>query len=499
MDTASTAATLPKLKNWFGLNPMQIEYVGASTSLGAILGLLIIATAVGPRFSRKTILLLDSAAYVAGFVLVGVVPSYTVCIIGRTILGVAHGVSTMIVPVYVGEISPKEYRGLFISLNTAALNLGLPVGFGLAMVLESQHLNVTKWLFVINGALSLLIAFLMALFVPNSPRDLVFRGKLKEAQNVIKRLNYPDTLSQEEMIEEVNVLIKVFDDNKKAQFKDLFTQRNNLQALVIACVLQIAKQSSGFTALQYSSGYLFRLTGYASGMVGINQLPNLLLGLVQFMMAVGSLLTIDHLGRRRLLLISTVAMALGLVVLGGSFVILTGFEQINNPGCEDYSRCGSCVLDTKCGWATNIGQCMPQNTSRSTMVDSNSVVLLSDTCHLQSTRDHVGSWMAIVSLIFSLGSFSLGLGSIPWVIQAEMFGQALRSKAGSVAAIANWLFSFIWTVSFLQLAFTITLPAIFWLYSVLLVATLASVYWKIPETKGKALEEISANISGLGD
>ncbi|KAJ2685995.1 hypothetical protein GGH99_003604 [Coemansia sp. RSA 1285] len=442
---------------------MQIEYVGASTSLGAILGLLIIATAVGPRFSRKTILLLDSAAYVAGFVLVGVAPSYTVCIVGRTILGVAHGVSTMIVPVYVGEISPKEYRGLFISLNTAALNLGLPVGFGLAMILESQHLNI------------------------------------KEAQNVIKRLNYPDTLSQEEMIEEVNVLIKVFDDNKKAQFKDLFTQRNTLQALVIACVLQIAKQSSGFTALQYFSGYLFRLTGYASGMVGMNQLPNLLLGLAQFMMAVGSLLTIDHLGRRRLLLISTVAMAVGLVVLGGSFVILTGFEQINNPRCEDYSRCGSCALDTKCGWAANMGQCMPQHASRPTMMDSNSVVLLSDTCHLQSTRDHVGSWMAIVSLIFSLGSFSLGLGSIPWVIQAEMFGQALRSKAGSVATIANWLFSFIWTVSFLQLAFTITLPGIFWLYSVLLVTTLASVYWKIPETKGKALEEISANISGLAD
>ncbi|KAJ2677599.1 hypothetical protein GGH99_005791 [Coemansia sp. RSA 1285] len=192
-------------------------------------------------------------------------------------------------------------------------------------------------------------------------------------------------------------------------------------------------------------------------------------------------------------------MAVGLVVLGGSFVILTGFEQINSPRCEGYSRCGSCVLDTKCGWAANMGQCMSQHTSRPTMMDSNSVVLLSDTCHLQSTRDHVGSWMAIVSLIFSLGSFSLGLGSIPWVIQAEMFGQALRSKAGSVAAIANWLFSFIWTVSFLQLAFTITLPAIFWLYAVLLVTTLASVYWKIPETKGKALEEISANISGLGD
>ncbi|KAJ2854132.1 hypothetical protein GGI22_004600, partial [Coemansia erecta] len=278
-----------------------------------------------------------------------------------------------------------------------------------------------------------------------------------------------------------------------ARFRDLFTA-GNTKALGIVCMLQIAKQSSGFSALQYFSGYLFKLSGLLSG-IGLNHLPNLLLGLVQFIMAIGSLLSIDHLGRRRLLLISTVAMVIGLTVLGGSFVALTGFEQINKPRCESYSRCGSCVLDTRCGWAEVDGQCISAKSDDGTNVDA----MLSDTCHLQSTRDHVGSWMAVVSLIFSLGSFSLGLGSIPWVIQAEMFSQALRSKAGSMSAIANWLFSYIWTVSFLQLAFVITLPAIFWLYAVLLVTILASVYWMIPETKGRALEEIVADISNTDD
>ncbi|KAJ1890928.1 hypothetical protein LPJ81_005843, partial [Coemansia sp. IMI 209127] len=221
----STAATLSRIKQRFGLSPVQTEYIGASTSLGAILGLLIIVAFGGTRCSRKTLLLTDSIAYVAGFVMVGVATNYTVFVAGRTILGIAHGVSTMIVPVYVGEISPKEYRGLFITFNTAALNLGLPLGFGLAMGLDS-YVDISRWLFIISGVLSLAFASLVARFVPNSPRDLVYHGRLEKAQEVIKKLSYPDTLTQYEMVQEINALVKVFEENKKARFKDLFTAGN---------------------------------------------------------------------------------------------------------------------------------------------------------------------------------------------------------------------------------------------------------------------------------
>ncbi|KAI9500654.1 hypothetical protein GGI25_004541 [Coemansia spiralis] len=490
LDTASAAATLSLIKDRFKLNPLQLEYIGASTSLGAIPGLLIVI-AIGSRCSRKAILLVDSIAYVVGFALVGAATNFTIYIAGRTILGVAHGVSTMIVPVYVGEISPKELRGLFITFNTAALNLGLPIGFALSMLLELK-VDSSRWVFIVNGALSLAFAILIVIFVPNSPRDLIFRGKLEKAQLVIQKLNYPNAFSQDDAAKEVHVLAKNFDEDSKPKFKDLFSA-GNLRALTISCVLQIAKQSSGFSALQYFSGYLFKLAGLSHGKI-LGQLPNLLLGSVQFIMAFGSLMTIDRLGRRKLLLVSSLAMAVGLIALGGSFVAITGFEQINKSQCEEYTRCGSCVLDSACGWAAEMGKCMIMQYSS----DANTMVL-SGSCHLHSTRDHVGSWLAVVSLILSLGAFALGLGSIPWVIQAEMFSQALRSKAGSVAAIVNWLFSYIWTVSFLQLAYVITLPVIFWLYATLLVSILFSVYWAIPETTGRTLEDIVDGISNEAD
>ncbi|KAJ1816199.1 hypothetical protein LPJ56_002423 [Coemansia sp. RSA 2599] len=235
--------------------------------------------------------------------------------------------------------------------------------------------------------------------------------------------------------------------------------------------------------MQHFSGYIFKILGLAKGRT--SQVPTILLGMVQLLCAIVSLSIIDTVGRRRLLLISTLVMGMGLAVLGGSFVMVTGFDQITKTQCEEYVRCGSCLLDTKCGWSAEAGKCLPQRPFA-----ANSSMLL-DSCPLDTGRERVGSWIAVCSFIVSLGAMSLGLGNIPWIIQAEMFSQALRSKAGGVASILNWVFSYVSTVSFLQLAFAVTLPGVFWLYAGLLAIAIASVYWAIPETTGKTLEEIA--------
>ncbi|KAJ2056726.1 hypothetical protein GGI17_006044 [Coemansia sp. S146] len=486
LDTTAISGTLSKLKDRYRLNAMQIEYLGASTSLGAILGLLLFIVAAS-RFSRKSMLLMSSLVYATGSMLVGVSTNYTMCIVGRTVIGVALGVSSMIAPVYIGELSPKEFRGLFITFNMVAINLGMPVGYTLIMVLNVGE-NCSLWAFIINSLLCLCLAALLFMLVPNSPRDLIYRGKFEEAKAVIRQLNHPKLLSEEDIASQADSLKKAIqsEEGLSPKFSHLFNVSNR-KALAISCMLQVAKQSSGFSALQYFSVYLFKILGLTK--THASQLPIILLGLVQFLAAAASLGIIDRLGRKRLLLISTISMAAGLVVLGGSFVAITGFDQVNKSSCVGYTRCGSCLLDTACGWETQTGLCL----SRQPLLSSSSH--LSYSCPMDTVRSRAGSWLAVASIIFSLGAFSLGLGSIPWVIQSEMFSQALRSKAGAVAAISNWIFSYIWTVSFLHLAFVMTLPVIFWLYAFLVVAAIASVYWAIPETTGIALEDIARDAS----
>ncbi|KAJ2635108.1 hypothetical protein GGF40_003807 [Coemansia sp. RSA 1286] len=426
-------------------------------------------------------LVMTTVAHVTGLTLYGVATSFALCIVGRVLVGIGHGVATTIAPVYIGEISPKEHRGLFISFFTVGINFGMPVGFALAMAMQSNP-NSSKWLFIFASALSLFVAILLLLLVPNSPRDLIYRGQLEKAKDVVKMLARPEMLSETEVSSQVRTLTKVIKSEAAPRFRDLFS-RANRRSLAVACTLQVAKQVSGFNVLQSFSGYVFKIIGLAKG--STLQVPTILLGTVQLICAVASLGIVDILGRRKLLLLSTLVMAMGLVVLGGSFVMITGFDQIIKSRCEEYIRCGSCLLDTKCGWSAEADKCMLQQPP--TM---GSPVLL-DSCPLSTTRERVGSWVAVCSFILSLGAMSLGLGSIPWIIQSEMFSQALRSKASGVASIFNWAFSYVSTVSFLQLAFAITMPGVFWLYAGLVVTTVLSVYWAIPETTGKTLEEIS--------
>ncbi|KAJ2741612.1 hypothetical protein GGI20_005068 [Coemansia sp. BCRC 34301] len=325
------------------------------------------------------------------------------------------------------------------------------------------------------------------MLVPNSPRDLICRGKMEEAKAVIQKLSHPKQLAKEDIENQVDTLLNAMrSEQELPKFSHLFNASNR-KTLAISCMLQAAKQSSGFSALQYFSVYLFKILGLTKSHA--SQLPIILLGLVQFLAAAASLGIIDRLGRKRLLLVSTLSMATGLLVLGGSFVAITGFDQVNKPTCAGYIRCGSCLLDTSCGWETQMSKCLP----RQPLVSGGT--FLSDSCPMNTVRSSGSSWLAVAAIIFSLGAFSLGLGSIPWVIQAELFSQALRSKAGAVAAIFNWVFSYIWTVSFLHLAFIVTLPVIFWLYAFLVLAAIASIYWAIPETTGLALEDIARNSS----
>ncbi|KAJ2451246.1 hypothetical protein GGF42_004306 [Coemansia sp. RSA 2424] len=363
----------------------------------------------------------------------------------------------------------------------------MPIGYTLIMILSTGK-GCSQRMFVINSLLSLVIAALLFMLVPNSPRDLIYRGKFEEAKTVIQKLNHPKHFAEEDIVSQVDSLKKAMQSEQdlSPKFSHLFNASNR-KALVISCMLHVAKQSSGFGALQYFSVYLFKGLGLTKNHT--SQLPIILLGLVQFLAAVASLGIIDRLGRKRLLLISTLSMAAGLVVLGGSFVAITGFEQINKSSCTDYTRCGSCLFDTACGWEAQAGICLPRQPLLS------SGAHLSDSCPMDTVYSRGSSWLAVASIIFSLGAFSLGLASIPWIIQAEMFSQALRSKGGAVAAVFNWTFSYIWTVSFLQLAFVVTLPVIFWLYASLVVAGIASVYWAIPETTGLALEDITRDAS----
>jgi hypothetical protein len=89
-----------------------------------------------------------------------------------------------------------------------------------------------------------------------------------------------------------------------------------------------------------------------------------------------------------------------------------------------------------------------------------------------------------------VAAFAISLGPIFWLMNAEIYPLNVRSKAAAVGTMANWLFNFIVSLTFLVLIDALGRTGAFWLYAAIGIVTLWFCWKYVPETKGKRLEEI---------
>ena len=100
--------------------------------------------------------------------------------------------------------------------------------------------------------------------------------------------------------------------------------------------------------------------------------------------------------------------------------------------------------------------------------------------------------LALAGAMGFVAFFAIGLGPITWVILSEIFPLKIRGKAIGIALFANWLFNYIIAFTFLILIQKLGISGTFLLYGIITLAALFFIYFFIPETKGKSLEEIEA-------
>ena len=104
------------------------------------------------------------------------------------------------------------------------------------------------------------------------------------------------------------------------------------------------------------------------------------------------------------------------------------------------------------------------------------------------------SWLALACLIVYIASFAVGLGPVFWLMISEIFPLRIRGAAMSVCTVANWAFNFLVSFTFLSLVSAISRPGTFWVYAAIGIAALLFFFWRVPETKGRALEDIEAEL-----
>ena len=214
--------------------------------------------------------------------------------------------------------------------------------------------------------------------------------------------------------------------------------------LILSIGLMFFQQFTGMNAVIFNAASIFSAAGFKNGkLVGIT------IGLMQFLGTCLACLIIERTGRRILLLISSITLAVSQLGLGLYF-------EIYIP---------------------------PHDESQSSDA-------LSSIIH--SVEASKISWLSVFCLIFFNLGHALAWGPIPWLVMSEIFPLRARGPAGSISVLSNWLAAFIVTLTFNSLQSSFTVPGAYWFYAGWLLLGFVFVYLLMPETKGKTLEEIEA-------
>ncbi|XP_010999097.1 solute carrier family 2, facilitated glucose transporter member 5 isoform X1 [Camelus dromedarius] len=267
---------------------------------GGFLGSLMVGPLVN-KLGRKGTLLFNNIFSIVPAVLMGcskVAESFEMIVVARLLVGTCAGLSSNVVPMYLGELAPKNLRGALGVVPQLFITIGILVAqiFGLRSILANKQgwpvlLGVTG----IPAALQLLLLP----FFPESPRYLLIQRKDEEtAKNALRRLRGWDDVDTE--IEEIQEEDKAEKAAGFVSVRKLFSMRSLRWQVVSIIVLMGGQQLSGVNAIYYYADQIYLSAGVKEQDV---QYVTAGTGAVNVLMTVCAVFVVELLGRRFLLLL----------------------------------------------------------------------------------------------------------------------------------------------------------------------------------------------------
>ncbi|KAM7263293.1 hypothetical protein ACFE04_000976 [Oxalis oulophora] len=282
----------------------------------------------------------------------------------------------------------------------------------------------------ILGTLPCLILIPALFFIPESPRWLAKMGMTEDFEASLQVLRGFDTDISSEVYE-IKKSVASTGKRTAIRFADLKRKRYWFP-LMVGIGLLILQQLCGINAILFYSSTIFESAGISSSKVA-----TLGLGVVQVLATGVTTWLVDKAGRRLLLIISAVGTTICMLLVAIAFYL----ESIGSVDSQMYSIAGT---------------------------------------------------MSLAGLVAMMICFSLGLGAIPWIIMSEILPVNIKSLAGSIATLANWLTS--WGITMTaNILLTWSSAGTFTFYTAVSAFTVVFVSLWVPETKGRTLEEIQSS------
>ncbi|XP_029352657.1 solute carrier family 2, facilitated glucose transporter member 12 [Echeneis naucrates] len=490
-----TSGVLLQLRGVLSLSCRQQELLVSSHLLGALL----ICFAGGPildRYGRRCSLFLSALLVVAGTIVLIALTSLVTLTLGRMIVGMGTALSGTAACLYIAEISPRERRGLLVTLYELMLVVGVMLGFSCNYAFATlSHGWAYTFGLVIPPAL-LQIGALM--FLPLSPRFLVSQGKVEEAKQVLARMRGGVTEHVEQELRDIQAGIKVESEHS---FWELFSAKSNLRSrLLTGVVLVFLQQATGQPNIISYASPLLRSVGFNSDSAAT--LASTGFGVVKVVGTIPAVLLVDRVGTKSFLCVGAVTMGISLVVLG-TLTLQSHTHLTSLCNSHDTLNETHMLLDLK-----NTSTDLDDNEIFSTAVPSHWIDEVTQRINWEDEwisqsgggRTPVEvpfslKWASLITLLVFVAAFSFSLGPMVYVVLSEIFPMGVRGRAVSVVSAFNWATNLLISMTFLSFTEMFGVPTVMFCYAAMSFILLIFVILCVPETKGRTLEEISKELA----
>jgi len=401
---------------------------------------------VGEQLGRRRELLLGAGLYMGSSVLTqcssGAWGSagYTIVFAARLVYGFGIGFSMHAAPLYIAEISPPDVRGTLVAAKEAFIVGGIMFGFGAIAVFEKAGVpddQQWRWAWFVPIIFAFVV-LAIAYGAPPSPRWLVLRGRPTEAAEAMRTL-WP-TESEGFIASEITGMQATLAQEKPptgdddgsicgARERFLWTQLCAAKKpLQVGVGMVVLQQITGQPTVLYYAQSIFTSAGFSASAA---KNSDLIVSVAKLIATVISVFLVDKTGRRPLLLVGISIMLVALVLLTMGFAM-------SDDG----------VLTS--GWAMTV----------------------------------------TVALMLYVSGYQVGFGPITWLLMSEVFPLQCRTRALGVAAVTNFASNLIMTIINQPLVDVFGQAVLFGFFTIMCVVSLVFVVYRVPETKGKTLEEI---------
>ncbi|XP_039502631.1 facilitated trehalose transporter Tret1 [Drosophila santomea] len=293
----------------FEVNLAQISWLGSMLGLGSLCGNLTIALLI-ERAGRKFCLYLMAGPYACIWILIYCASNVYYLYAARFLCGFTGGAGYLVVPIFISEVADSNIRGALTSMVMLSVDLGILAGYILSTYLAY---HVVPFLAII-----LPVAYFMAnIMLPETAPYLLRKSQLTAAENSFRYYRNQRSAVCEQTsrvkFEELRtaVLSQQTRNATPLSYKDL-TTKPALKGFAASIVLSLGYQFSGvFSFINYMSD-IFKASG---SIVDVNT-ATIIIGLVQIVGVYTSTILVDIVGRRVLMLISTLGVGIGCIAFG---------------------------------------------------------------------------------------------------------------------------------------------------------------------------------------